>query len=129
MKNILPISRGSYMGPSLATLGSLFGNGFAGIDGLLTDSVHSFKNEDGSYTYVMDVPGVTKGDIAVELLGGSLKVIANNSGLITRSYNQTFSVPSYVKDSDITASLENGVLTIGIAKCSTGSVSKTISVK
>jgi HSP20 family protein len=80
-------------------------------------------------TAVFEFPGVSKEDIQIDLHGGKLTVSAetkqseehNESGYAVRErrygkYSRTLQLPQGVKDEEIKAVMENGVLTITFPK-------------
>lgn len=87
------------------------------------------RSKDGNYVLDIDLPGYKKEDISVSLYNGNLTITAahNDSqeekdakGNIIRqerysgSCSRTFYVGEGVKDSDIKASYENGILTLEV---------------
>lgn len=103
------------------------------------DSQSDYKNfmstdiieKDGCYELIADLPGFKKEDLKIELEKGYLKISAtsdketeekNNDGTYIRrerrsgSYARTFFVGENVKEEDIKAKFENGILTLNFPK-------------
>jgi HSP20 family protein len=80
--------------------------------------------EDKDNTYVRaELPGVTREDIAVELVDGYLTVSAarktpatDGGGERSCSFSRSVSVPEAVQADKVAASYENGVLTVTLPK-------------
>lgn len=79
-----------------------------------------FKTESNQMTMVrndkgvsIDMPGVKKEDLDVELEDGAIKIVCNKKG---RNYNWVLSVPNNVNTSAIKLKLEDGVLTVELPK-------------
>ena len=87
------------------------------------------REKDGKYFLDINLPGFAKEDIKVSLFNGTLTVAAdhtsaseekNADGKVIRkerfsgSCKRSWYVGENIKDSDITAAYENGVLTIGV---------------
>lgn len=76
------------------------------------------------YVLLLDVPGVTNGDVTVELDRGDLVVEATRylgpavegQPRPARRYRRTFSLPDTVDTKAITAALDKGVLTLTLPK-------------
>lgn len=104
-----------------------FQNNYSTNSVMKTDIV---ENEN-DYTLAMEVPGVAKENIQIELKNGYLKVTANSEsnkedaddkGRIIRkervvgSYSRSFYVGENVDAEDVKASFENGILNIVVPK-------------
>ena len=87
--------------------------------------------KDGIYTLKTDLPGYAKDDVKMSLYNGNLTIEASRSsaqedkddkGRVIRTerysgtYSRTFYVGDNVREDDIHASFENGVLTIEVPK-------------
>ena len=87
------------------------------------------REKEGKYFLDINLPGFAKEDIKVSLFNGTLTVAADHSsaseeknadGKVIRkerfsgSCKRSWYVGENIKDSDITAAYENGVLTIGV---------------
>lgn len=84
---------------------------------------------DEAYTIRLDVPGVTKDNINVNLQGNSLTISGERSGdwsaegeervrveRVFGTFNRTFTLPEAVDHENIEASYDDGVLTITVPK-------------
>ena len=95
-----------------------------GFDSIMKTDVHE---KDGYYTLDIEVPGYKKEDVTMELSNGYLSIKATHNttdeekdakGRVIRqeryngSCSRTFYVSDAIKDSDIHASFENGILKI-----------------
>jgi HSP20 family molecular chaperone IbpA len=104
-----------------------FQNGYSTNSVMKTDIVENAED----YTLAIEVPGVAKENIQIELKNGYLKVSANteankedtdNKGRIIRkeravgSYSRSFYVGENIDAQDVKASFENGILNIVIPK-------------
>jgi HSP20 family molecular chaperone IbpA len=71
------------------------------------------RNDDGSLSVSLDLPGVEEKDISVEVTSDNLLQIRGQRKTATSSYsiNKSFSVPDLYNTDHITAELKNGVLT------------------
>ena len=108
----------------------LFDDFFTGnttSDVMKTDIVE----KDGNYEMSMELPGVKKEDIQMELKDGYLKVTATHGsntedkdeqGRVVRkervsgSYSRSFYVGEGVKQEDLKAAFNNGILTVAVPK-------------
>ena len=108
----------------------LFDDFFTGnttSDVMKTDIVE----KDGNYEMSMELPGVKKEDIQMELKDGYLKVTATHGsntedkdekGRVVRkervsgSYSRSFYVGEGVKQEDLKAAFKNGILTVAVPK-------------
>lgn len=72
------------------------------------------RNDDGSLSVSLDLPGVEEKDISVEVTSDNLLQIRGQRKTATSSYsiNKSFSVPDLYNTDHITAELKNGVLTL-----------------
>jgi len=93
---------------------------------------YTLATTDTHHVIALDVPGVEKKDVTIELENGALNIEARRHIKLGAKeqhvlYRRTFEVSEAVKDSDIQASLENGVLTVQVQKPEK-SVKKAITV-
>lgn len=74
------------------------------------------KDEDGSLSVSVDVPGIEEKDIAVEITETNVLSVRGERKTKTSSYNvhKSFYIPEDYNTSAIKAELKNGVLTISI---------------
>lgn len=104
---------------------------FFGTKGTNSIMKTDILEKDGNYELSMDLPGVAKEDIKMELKDGYLKVTAKhgsasedkdeNGRVIRRervsgSYSRAFYIGDNVSQEDVKAKFENGVLQITIPK-------------
>lgn len=96
---------------------SLFSDPF---ESLMTETsrfgVEYKKDEDGSLSVSVDVPGIEEKDIAVEITENNVLSVRGERKTKTSSYNvhKSFYIPEEYNTSAIKAELKNGVLTISI---------------
>ncbi|KAJ6479482.1 HSP20-like chaperone [Mycena vitilis] len=85
--------------------------------------------EKNTVTATFELPGVKKEDVQIETLPGRLRVSAENKfseeqnkdGYVTRErrvgkYSRTLPLPQGIKEEEIKASMDNGVLTVTFPK-------------
>ena len=91
---------------------------------------YNIKEEDGVVTYAVNVAGLDKNDVQVNVEDGLLK-ISTDSNAVSRfgakAVNLQFVIIKDYLDADIDASLENGLLTVVLTKKQ--STPKTIKIK
>ena len=84
-----------------------------------------YKDNDGNYIVEIDVPGIKKEDINISILDGELNVSAERQVKENRDYilnerkcsvSRTFKLNESVTKDDISAHVDNGVLTIKVNK-------------
>lgn len=95
-------------------------------DGLMKTDI---RKKDGNYYLDVELPGYKKEDIKISLYNGNLTITANHSetaeekdakGSVLRqerfngTCSRTFYVGSAIKDTDIHAGFENGILTLTV---------------
>lgn len=74
------------------------------------------KNEDGSLSISIDVPGIKESDISIEADGNIISVKGETkSDRSYRSVQQSFTVPEGYSSDDVQAALADGVLTLTLA--------------
>lgn len=79
------------------------------------------SEEGDAYLVKFDVPGVAKDAIEVTVEGNVISVSARRvtktkDGESTLEYQRTLSLPERAKTESVTASLENGILTLSVPK-------------
>ena len=99
--------------------------------------IHTFDNynvkeEDGVITYAINVAGLDKDDVQVDVEDGLLKISTDSNKYSiqtfgTKAVNLQFVIIKDYLDADIDASLENGLLTVVLTKKQ--SAPKTIKIK
>lgn len=78
-----------------------------------TIQLDSKKNEDGTMSIYIDVPGVKQEDISIELVDSTIRIKAERKNRNSAwSLDKTFSVPSGYISEDLIAELNDGVLTL-----------------
>lgn len=95
-------------------------------DGLMKTDI---RKKDGNYYLDVELPGYKKEDIKISLYNGNLTISADHTETteekdakgsllrqerFTGSTTRTFYVGSAIKDSDVHASYENGILTVSV---------------
>ena len=97
--------------------------------------IHTFDNynvkeEDDVITYAINVAGLYKDEVQVNVEDGLLKISTDSNTVLTfgaRAVNLQFVIIKDYLDADIDASLENGLLTVVLTKKQ--STPKTIKIK
>lgn len=73
----------------------------------------SKKNEDGTMSIYVDVPGVKQEDISIELINSSIRVKAERKNRNSAwALDKAFSIPIGYTSEDLIAELSDGVLTL-----------------
>ena len=91
---------------------------------------YNIKEEDGVVTYAVNVAGLDKNDVQVDVEDGLLKISTDSNAILTfgaKGVNLQFVIIKDYLDADIDASLENGLLTVVLTKKQ--STPKTIKIK
>lgn len=106
---------------------------FDNFEGFNLPRVHQWVLSDNGYQLNVDVPGVKKEDVKIELEDGIVKISASrslksNRGEYVRKYQNTFSLPEDIDTESIEAQFDLGVLTLS-AKRTEQSKAKTIQIK
>lgn len=104
----------------------LFNDSFTGTNALMRTDI---RKKDGNYMLDIELPGYKKEDIKISLFNGNLTISASHNeskeekdqkGTVLRSErytgttSRTFYVGDSIKDSDIKASYENGILCVTV---------------
>ena len=85
------------------------------------------KQDDKSWTVTLDMPGVARDDLAITIEGTIVRV--ETKAEAKRQYKAAYELPEEI-DADATqATLENGVLTLALAKKQAESKARKIEVK
>ncbi|KAJ7196090.1 HSP20-like chaperone [Mycena pura] len=113
------------------------------------DSIQAFRPRmdlhentgSNTVTATFELPGIKKEDVHIETLPGRLRVSAESNmseehdkeGHVIRErrfgkYARTFQIPQGVKDEEIKASMENGVLTVTFPKTTSELAPKSITI-
>ncbi len=121
----VPVKRNSVFDDLIDDVFGLPGFTSSGNNLMKTD----IREKDGMYLLDIDLPGFTKEDIKISLYNGNLTVTAehhkneeekNAEGRIIRqerymgSCSRSWYVGEAIKDSDIKAAFENGILTLEV---------------
>ncbi|KAH9476091.1 Heat shock protein 16 [Psilocybe cubensis] len=135
----------AFSGPFLRQRQSSNNGGQKNVDG----AVRSLKpkmdlhedNEKNLVTASFEFPGVTKDDIQIEMHNGKLTVSAetkqstehDENGYAVRErrfgkYSRTLQLPQGVKDEQVTAAMNNGILTITFPKSTPDLAPKKITI-
>lgn len=84
---------------------AFFGNGFAGP---------GLEQDDKAWTVTLDLPGVAREDLAVSIEGAIVRI--ETKAEARRQYKAAYELPQEIDVEATTARLENGVLTLKLAK-------------
>lgn len=116
--------RGDWSGPTL-TAPALLSHGGKGCDrpdNCPPESLAADIHEDtGHYHVCLEVPGIKREDLTVELEGRTLSVCGQRfwkrgEGEASQSFRRILAIPASVITEDITAHLEDGILTVSLPK-------------
>lgn len=99
----------------LNTVPSLF-NDFEYLFGSTTQSDYFLDEDQKDFYLSLDMPGIKKEDLKIEIKGNKLVVEAESKGKKNRKYHRTFTVPNTIDLDNSEADLNNGVLTLKIPK-------------
>jgi HSP20 family protein len=97
---------------------AFFGNGKSGFD---------VKQDDKAWTVTLDVPGVAREDLAITIEGAVVRI--ETSGQAKRQYKAAYELPEEIDAEATSAKLENGVLTLALAKKAPVNNTRTVEVK
>ena len=87
------------------------------FDRFLNSTFHSglaVTQDDTAWTVSLDLPGVAREDLTLNL-EGALVYVATKEGA-KRAFKQTYELPEEIDETASEAKLENGVLTLKLAK-------------
>ena len=78
--------------------------------------IENKKNDDGTWTVSMDIPGIKEEDITIETDGNILNVKGERK-TATSSYSvsKSLTIPPEYSSDEVKAELDNGVLTLTVA--------------
>jgi HSP20 family protein len=85
------------------------------------------QQDDKSWTVTLDVPGVAREDLAINIEGAVVRI--ETKGEARRQYKAAYELPQEIDVDATTAKLENGVLTLTLAKKQPVSNARQIEVK
>lgn len=110
----------------LPNLDEIFSQMFRGVS--LSNNYQ--VNEDGSYSLVLDVPGIKESDLNLEINKGYLVVTGESKvGSSVRRVNHKISLPEHLDTENVNAVLENGVLALTFQVLSDSKNIKKIEIK
>jgi HSP20 family protein len=91
------------------------------VERLLNDALYgarqsgaTFTQDDNSFTLSLDMPGISKEQLRITLDGAVVRVQTKDDA--PRSYRTAYELPQEVDNTLSEAKLENGVLTLKLAK-------------
>ncbi|MCC2634983.1 MAG: small heat shock protein-like protein [Ramlibacter sp.] len=85
------------------------------------------EQDDQAWTVSLDVPGVTREQLAIDVDGTVVRV--KTVAEAARQYQAAYELPAEIDAEATTAKLENGVLTLSLAKKKPVVTSRSIEVK
>jgi HSP20 family molecular chaperone IbpA len=97
---------------------AFFGPGFSGVQ---------LKQDDKAWTVTLDVPGVAREDLAINIEGAIVRIETKEQA--PRQYKAAYELPQEIDVDATAAKLENGVLTLTLAKKQAVSNARSIEVK
>jgi HSP20 family protein len=74
----------------------------------------TFTQDDTTFTLSFDVPGVTREDLSIALEGAVVRITSKEGA--ARNYRAAYELPQEIDTTQSQAKLENGVLTLKLAK-------------
>ena len=97
------------------------GNGSRSLERFLDDAVQTgrqtgatFEQDETSFTLSFDVPGIAKEQLSIGIEGNVVRITSKEGA--PRQYKAAYELPQDIDVSASEAKLENGVLTIKLAK-------------
>ena len=97
---------------------AFFGNGFAGFN---------LQQDEKAWTVTLDLPGVAREDLSISIEGAIVRI--ETKAEAKRQYKAAYELPQEIDVDATSASLENGVLTLTLAKKQPVSNARQIEVK
>jgi HSP20 family protein len=85
------------------------------------------QQDDKAWTVTLDVPGVTREELAINIEGAVVRIETKQEA--KRPFKAAYELPQDIDAEATTAKLENGVLTLTLAKKQPVSNARTIEVK
>ena len=73
-----------------------------------------YKQDDGAFHLTLDMPGITKEQLTVSIEGPVVHIVSREGA--ARQYRAAYELPLNIDASQSEAKLENGVLTLKLAK-------------
>lgn len=100
------------------------------FDKNFTDSFagHFYDEDAANLYFTMDMPGVSKENLKIEIENNLVTAIGESKGKKSRKYTKTFVLPNTVDMGRVEAALKDGVLTITAPKTE-NKVKRVIEVK
>ncbi len=74
----------------------------------------TFAQDETSFTLSFDMPGVSRDDLTIALEGAVVRITSKEGA--ARSYRAAYELPQDIDTAQSQAKLENGVLTLKLAK-------------
>ena len=97
---------------------AFFGNAAAGVN---------VAQDDKAWTVTLDLPGVTREELSIAIEGSIVRI--ETKAEAKRQYKAAYELPQEIDAEATTAKLENGVLTLALAKQAPASNVRQIEVK
>ena len=97
---------------------AFFGNGFAGFN---------LEQDEKAWTVTLDLPGVAREDLSISIEGAIVRI--ETKAEAKRQYKAAYELAEEIDAEATTARLENGVLTLTLAKKQPVSTARVIEVK
>ena len=85
------------------------------------------KEDEKTWTLTFDVPGVAREDLAITIEGAVVRI--ETKAEAKRQYKAAYELPEEIDTETTSATLENGVLTLALAKKVPESKARTIAIK
>jgi HSP20 family protein len=85
-------------------------------DAFFTNAAQSFnvEQDDKAWTVTLDVPGIAKDDLAINIEGTVVRIETRQEA--KRQFKAAYELPQEIDVDATSAKLENGVLTLALAK-------------
>jgi HSP20 family protein len=111
-----PVARPSHYGSTPRALDRSFERFFSDVASVRppVTAGHCFTQDDKSWTLSMDLPGLAKDQLNIEIEGAVVRIESTESA--TRKVKSAFELPLPIDAAASTAGLEHGVLTLKLAK-------------
>jgi HSP20 family protein len=97
---------------------AFFGSATAGVN---------VQQDDKAWTVTLDVPGVTREELAINIEGAVVRIETKQEA--KRQFKAAYELPQDIDAEATAAKLENGVLTLTLAKKQPVSNARTIEIK
>lgn len=83
-------------------------------EALNTNKAVTHTQDDTSFTLTLDIPGIAKDHLSIALEGAIVRISSKEGA--ARQYNAAYELPLEIDSATSEAKLENGVLTLKLAK-------------